>query len=347
MKRTLTLIGGLLIFALVAGCGPSPEQIATMTASAWTPTPVPPTQTPTPTPVPIDLTVTVTDETGAPIAGASIIFPQSGDDAGVQTSEQGQYSWSNLPGESATLNISAQGYMPNSADQTLVRGPNNASVVLQRDPFGLLPSEACASGQKTLYTEDFQDEVAQGWQQISFGINGDMPNGWKIIDENGNKALSHGNAPSGTNDDLQGLTVDNFVWHLKYKVTGNDGDMFFAWRITHEADSNKLYVVVVGAKSKPWMVRFFNTSTGPNAMNTAQTSIMLKEGQWYNFDVAYFGGTHQVWLDGEKIMEYVDQQPYPEGAIGFQTNLDQSSASQFFVDDLRVCELTAPYAPAP
>ena len=132
-------------------------------------------------------------------------------------------------------------------------------------------------------------------------------------------------------------------------VIGNDADMFFMWRISHEGvgvtRTTKRYVAVVGAKAKPWMVRFFDTPAGPNPLNTAQASIMLTEGQWYNFDVAYFNGTHQVWMDGKMIMEYKDPQPYPEGTIGFETHLDQSKTTQFYMDNLVVCELTAPYQP--
>ncbi|MHB0940054.1 MAG: family 16 glycoside hydrolase [Armatimonadota bacterium] len=347
MKRIYALIGGLIILASLAACGPSPEQIATMTASAWTPTPLPPTATPTPTPARIDLTVTIADETGTSIAGASIVFPESGNGSPVLMDDQGQYSWTNLGSEAVSLTVSAQGYLDADLITTIQRGSNEIKVTLQRDPMGILPAEACATGQKVLYIEDFQDGQAQGWNFISPGINGDMPNGWSVIDEDGNKILSHGNAPQPTNDELQGFTFDNFVWHLKYKVTGKDGNMFFIWRISHEGDTSKWYVVVVGAQDKPWMVRFFHTPTGPNPMNTAQSSIRLQEGQWYNFDVVYFDGTHQVWLDGKKIMEYKDPQPYPAGSVGFETHLDQSKVSQFFLDDLRICELTAPYEPPP
>ena len=180
---------------------------------------------------------------------------------------------------------------------------------------------------------------------LSTGVDGNMPNGWSIIDESGNKILSHALAPSGTNDELQGFVFDNFVWHLKFKVTGKDAGMFFMWRITHETDFRKRYVVVVGAEGKPFMVRFFDTPGGTTPMNTAESTSMLAEGQWYNFDVAYFDGTHQVWVDGKKIMEYKDPQPYPAGTIGFETHLDPSKTTQFFLDDLVVCELTAPYEP--
>ena len=338
----------LVFLLLLSGCGPSESQIATLTASAWTPTPPPtaiPTATATATPIPYDLTVAVVDEAGAPIAGAGIVFPESGDGSPKQADDQGQYSWNNLASGLVSLAVTAQGYLTTDQSSTLQRGPNEIAVTMKRDPFGLLPSASCAPDQKVLYVEDFQDGQAQGWPQITLGVDGDMPNGWKIIDENGNKILTHANAPSGGGDELQGTVVNNFVWHARYKVIGTDADMFFVWRISHEADTTKRYVVVVGARGNPFMVRFFDSSAGPNPLNIAQSSSMLKEDQWYNFDIAYFDGTHQMWADGKKIMEYKDPQPYPEGAVGFETHLDQSKTTQFFIDDLVICELTAPYEP--
>jgi hypothetical protein len=327
----------------LGGCGPSTQQIATMTASAWTPTPLP---TATPTPLPYDLTVTVIDEIGAPIAGASIVFPESGDGSPMQANDQGQYSWKDLPGEAVSLTVSAQGYVNAEQTAAIQHGPNEVKVTLKRDPFGVLPSEVCAPDQKVLYTEDFQDGQAQGWGNISMGVDGNMPNGWTLIDESGNKTLQHADAPTPSGDELSEHIFNNFVWHLKYKVIGKDADMFFTWRLSHDSDGNtKRYAAVVSAKAKPWMVRFFDTPSGGNPMNTAQASVMLTENQWYSFDVAYFDGTHQVWMDGKMIMEYKDPQPYPEGTIGFETHLDQSKTTQFLMDDLVVCELTAPYQP--
>ena len=102
MKITFTLIGGLFILVLLTACGPSAEQSATMTASAWTPTPPP---TATPTPVPYNVNVSIADESGAPIAGANIVFPESGNGEPVQANEQGQFSWNNLEGENATFKV--------------------------------------------------------------------------------------------------------------------------------------------------------------------------------------------------------------------------------------------------
>jgi hypothetical protein len=239
------------------------------------------------------------------------------------------------------LTVAAQGYLSTNQSITLQRGLNDVNVTLKRDPFGLIPSAACAPDNKVLYIEDFQDGQAQGWPDISAGIHGDMPNGWTLIDENGNKILALSRAPSGLGSILEGYTFDNFVWHLKFKVMGTDSEMFFMWRLTNPGPEAKRYAAVMSASQKPWMVRF----SGGNVLNTAEASETPKDDQWYNFDVAYFNGTHQVWMDGTKIMEYEDPQPYPAGTIGFETHLDQTKTTQFFLDDLVVCELTSTFEP--
>jgi len=344
MKYKYALYSAIVLLLLLSGCGPSAEQIATMTASAWTPTPPP---TATPTPLPYDLTVTVVDEAGMPIPGASVVFPESGDGNPVQVNDQGQYSWNNLNGEAVSLTVSAQGYL--NAEQTAViqRGPNEVKVTLKRDPFGLLPSEACAPDQKILYVEDFQDGQAQDWQMISASVRGDMPIGWSIIDEGGNKILKLANAPSPGNDELQNHTFDNFIWRAKFKIVGSDADMFFMWRITHAEQLTKRMAVVFGRDAKPWMVRFLDSPTGPMAINTAQNGAKLNSDQWYDIAITYFNGVHQVWYGGKDQLKYEDPQPYPAGAIGLETHLESGKTTQLFFDNFAVCELTAPYQPSP
>jgi hypothetical protein len=129
-------------------------------------------------------------------------------------------------------------------------------------------------------------------------------------------------------------------------VIGKDSEMFFMWRLSHAGEETRRYASVMGAAFPPFMVRFLDKPNGQGvSMNVDETSTKLAEDQWLNFDVAYYAGTHQVWMDGKKFMEYLDTLPYPEGAIGFEEHLDQSKTTQFFLDDLVVCELTAPYEP--
>lgn len=340
MRRLTNPLIWLVLFALIlGGCAPA--------TPPPTPTPVPTPVPPTPTPLPYDLSVNVVDEAGAAIADASIAFSVGGESQGdsVKTDTAGSVSWNNLPADAVSLNVAAQGYVAQSVDQTIDRGPNTISVTMQRDPFGLLPSEACPAGQKVLYMEDFQDGQAQNWPFITASVAGDMPSGWTIVDEDGNKVLKHADAPAPNNNELQEYTFDNFAWHAKFKVVGNDADMFFMWRMSHPGDQTKRYVAVLSAQSKPWMIRFIDQPGGTMPLNTASAVDRMKEDQWYDVVVTYFDGVHQVWYDGKKEMEYKDSQPFPEGAMGFETHLDPAKVTQFFIDDMVVCELTAAYEP--
>ena len=213
-------------------------------------------------------------------------------------------------------------------------------------PSTSLPAEACAPGQKVLYVEDFQDGQAQGWNTIQSSLNGSEPFGWSVIDEEGNKILVEAKRSSG-GDEMSRFTADNFVWHAKFKVSGNDAGVFFMWRISYTGDGmRKRYVAVFGAQEKPFMIRFLDEPSGTTPTNVGSgPRDMLKQDRWYDITIAYFNGTHQVWYDGKKQIEYQDANPFPAGTIGFETHLDESKASHFFIDDLVICELTAPYEP--
>ena len=136
----------LLIFVMVflAGCGPSPEEIATMTASTWTATPEPtstPLPTSTPTPIPYDLTFTVVDADGNPISGASVMLAELGeeDEKATQSSdENGQVSWGNLPEEMISLSVQGQGYFSGELSQTIERGANDNTFANYGEASGSL-----------------------------------------------------------------------------------------------------------------------------------------------------------------------------------------------------------------
>jgi hypothetical protein len=203
----------------------------------------------------------------------------------------------------------------------------------------------CAPGQKVLYTEDFEDGEAQKWPSIQGSVAGVKPYGWSIIDEGGNKVLIEAKESSG-GDEMAAFTADNFVWYTKFKVVGNDTGMFFMWRISQAEGVRKRYVVVLGAQGKPLMIRFADRATGASPTNVGGgPSAMLEQGRWYDIAISYFNGTHQVWYDGKKQIEYQDTDPFPAGTIGFETHLNEGKLTEFFIDDMVICELSAPYEP--
>ncbi|MBI5351578.1 MAG: hypothetical protein HZB50_02960 [Chloroflexi bacterium] len=346
MKQPLfTLIGTLLFVVMLAGCGSAPEQVATMTTSAWTSTPLitsTPSVTPSPTPVPVDLQLTVFDENGMPIEGADILFPESRYEKPVQTDGQGKHNWKNLPSNMATLIVSAQGYFLANQQANLRRGPNEVEIVLMRDPFGLLPSDGCGVEGKLLYMEDFQDTEAQEW--------GNVPINWSILNEDGNNILSIfavSDMPPYSGAELaEYYKFDNFVWHSKLKIVGSDTNIFFDYRVTHpDKDTRYRMTVSFGAKDKTSIARFWDTATSTHVNNFGINGASLKSGKWYDISIANFNGLHQVWYDGKEQIQYQEMQPYPAGSIAIEPLLEAGSTTQFFLDDLVVCELSAPYSP--
>lgn len=333
----------LLIFA--SACGPSPEQIATMTASAWTPTPKP-TSTPmptfTPTPVPYDLTITVTNADGDPIAGANVLFPESASDELFVADEMGQIVWSNLAGPTGTLSVSAQGYFNGEQFVTLERGPNEVTVKLERDPFGMLPSEGCGSTETLLYIEDFQDGQAQGWPEIDLHATG-----WNVneyAEETGNfVASNNGSEHIGTT--LQEMTFADAVWRMRLRVDGRRA-MSFNWLQNYgielegqQVDDVRYQIVadidVIGIRRLTLPVLNIEAARGRGA----------KAGEWHNIEISTFQGMTEVWLDGQRITGYADPKPLPGGGIGLEIfNFDSSKPGTVInFDDISVCGLSAPF----
>ena len=349
MKMTSVLMLLVLVPAVVS-CGPSPEEIATMTALAWTPTPVPPTATPTATPVPFDLTLKVVDEEGVPIANALIDFSEYGSEGAFQTDDLGLYSWMDLSSSQASLNVSAQGYFPASQSEPLQRGLNEFTITLRRDPFGLLPSMACAPNESLLYIEDFQDNTAQGWDEIDLRVPG-----WNLepsAESPGNIILAAeyvdgvGDGPISSR--LNNNQFENAVWRTKFLISNpfasNQSSYSFNWKFALEPfDLNGQEIFdsryqIPGDARNLSLRRLQQPVTNIGVGNTKGPKI----GEWHLVETSSFEGVVSVWVDGKRLLEYTDPMPVPPGTIGLEFWLQGANAT-IYVDDMSVCELSAPF----
>jgi hypothetical protein len=351
MKQIFVILV-VAIILLMASCGPSPEEIASMTAAAWTSTPLPtatPTATFTPTPIPYDLTVKVTDQDGNPVIGASVSLPESGDDQPVVADDSGQVTWSNLPGESGTLNASAQGYLPAQQSFSIKRGPNEVILIMQVDPYGLLPSAACVSGETLAYVEDLQDGKANGWPEIEFNAPG-----WAVgpdpLDAN-DLVISATNAgmtgDGGFGANLQELVFENAVWRIRYRVEGSlSGNSSFSlnWPFAREP------IMVDGTEVFDSRYQFPFTPGGLEMRRLQQPILnisvargrMPANNEWHYVEIGTFQGYTEVWIDGEQNMTYQDPEPLPPGGPGLEIWLMDDTVTLYF-DDISVCELSAPF----
>ena len=361
--NTKSLLLSILLVAviLLTACGPSAEQIATMTASAWTPTPKPtntPLPTATATPVPYDLTVKVTDADGNPIAGASVVFPESGNGEPVAADDAGQVAWSNLNGPNVSLTVTAQGYLKGEQGAALERGPNEVAVTLERDAFAFLPSNACAAGEALLYMEDFQNGETD--MAHHDGVGKPVPLG-PAVDEAGNTVLIHDfTTPVGDYSsyltrgaDGSPITFGDAVWRMRFMIT-KETEWGLEW---NSAGPNEFGGITTGQSGygigfntgRHILVQrnIWDASFQP-VYNIGKTGLVdkvliLAPDLWHYLEISTYQGQLQIWLDGESVVDVVDEMPLPPG--GFE--IGRGNAGIMYFDDIRVCGLSAPFASMP
>ena len=207
----------------------------------------------------------------------------------------------------------------------------------------LLPDEACQSGEKLLYLEDFQDARAQGWPEIEYRAQN-----WEIVvdPDNSDNLILQNPAIQDTFTDLHGPSYGDVVWRVNYLVIGHPeyefnikfitdpypGDL---GTITHAHYSLYFYFDEV----------HFTRETLPfPAADLLITQIDFQSGIWHEIEISTFQGILEVWLDGEKLLVYDDPDPLPDGRIALSIARYQSGGSMVYFDNLRVCELKSRFS---
>jgi hypothetical protein len=72
----------------------------------------------------------------------------------------------------------------------------------------------------------------------------------------------------------------------------------------------------------------------------------LTNDVWHLIEISTFDGTLEVWFDGTKLLKYIDPQPILEGHIGLELWASEFEGSTIYLDNLRVCKLSAPFVSA-
>jgi hypothetical protein len=299
------------------------------------------------------------DEAGAPIAGASITFLESGSSDPESADAAGKFSWNNLPGEAVTLNVSAQGYLPAEQSATLERGPSEISVVMKRDPYGLLPSTACAAGEKLLYMADFQDGQTD---MKYFGSNGrgTVPLG-PAADETGNTVLIHDSTTSKgeystiLNNDTAGAPYEfgEAVWRMRFMMT-QETNWGLAWNNAGPNEfggittSQSNYAIGFNTSRHILVLRSIWDADVQPVYNLGKPGLVdkvfiLKPNIWHYLEISTYQGRLQVWLDGTDIVDVQDDMPLPPG--GFSIYGPESGI--LYYDAISVCGLSAPFTSLP
>jgi hypothetical protein len=284
----------------------------------------------------INLTVSLVDREEKPLPSATINVAELGNlsEATQVTDESGAASWTDLPGETATLSIQAPGYYPLAELLALQAGENALSFTLERDTFGLTVGQACRPEEKLLYVDDFQDGQAQGWDAIEMNISGwtvgaapDTPENQVIMAQEG--------VPWSFLGEGQAFFFNNVVWRLKFNYTGT-GDSHINFRFDESPGVDARYIIAIGGGG----VNFDRLQSGEH--QTIKPLGNVQRNQWHFLEIGYFDGVVTVFLDGKPRVEWTEANPWPGGRL----NLEPYPAEGvvFYYDDFSVCELSAPLA---
>jgi hypothetical protein len=352
----------IVVSATLVGCGPSPEdQAATAaaeTAAAATSTPtITPTATYTPTlaptststPIPYDLSVLVTGAEEAPLVGATVGLAEAGQEAIIQTTnDDGQAFWNDLLGDPVNLSISAPGYFPLVITESIERGINEVAIALERDPHALLPSEACAPGERLLYIEDFQDGEAQGWDAIEFRAQK-----WDVAphpDSPGNVVALRPGATGWSEAELRDYPLHNAVWRVRFS---NHGRVLIELRWQNSGG----YEVDGGNVDTSYYGFEFNAPHDFILVQRIQDPISnvylllvdrtLRRDVWHTAEISTYKGLMEIWLDGYRHLTYQDPKSLPGSTLKLYVGESPDAESVAYFDDISICELSAPFVPMP
>lgn len=329
MKKLLILT--FVFVLLLSACGQSADTVSTQVAStmtaiagSWTPTPAntpTPTNTPTSTPIPYSLTIYVIDENSLPLEGAKVTLANIGEYKNPQLSDaQGITQWNNLPDSRIEIISNLQGYKTAEVEEIIERGENKIEITLERDPFGLLPSENLTDGETLLFIEDFQDNTDEFVELVG---------NWKIIEdstESGNKVFEI--SPKSTDRDSAYITFsdENLVdFIIQYRVKyidldyNSDNWLWLTFRSKYIMSFSPYYNVID-------IVDLSNEWTGLH-----QSTRNFRSDSWYKVRIEAIGTDVSFYINDSLLTRLRDvREPDKAERLSFSTGADAT----IYFDDI-------------
>jgi hypothetical protein len=299
-----------------------------------------------------NLSATLKDAEGKPLASGSVTLVELGkiDEAVKISDENGQAAWSDLPGATATLQISAPGYKPLEKKVDLIKGNNAVEVSLERDPSGKLVSELCSPQETLLYSEDFQSGSVHSWDQLGQKIQLNIP-GVSIMedpDRPGNKLLSFQGQNDGEHNEAGRVDkmYGDAVLRYDFKMTG-DIHQHLGW---HLAEDGSGYIAFIyGIKGGGGRLEKCSVPQGGGPcqmVQVAQWNLVVGNGKWHRAEISFYQGEVQIWMDGKKLVKWTDPQASPQGSWSLAHDFWRANASAVY-DNFAVCGLKASFETMP
>ncbi len=352
VKRIVLFFCALLSLFTVA-CRPTrAEAIATGVAQTHTATfstdPPMPTETATSIPSATHIIATPTTESnslslllvndlGLPIANAPIEI----EDELFTSNDKGFVNVTDIA-NSVSLFAEVQGYKSHTELLSLVPGENAIEIQLARNPFSLLPSNACKPNEELIFIEDFEDGEGQIFPALAIGIPG-----FSIETEaTGNKYLRVANTTK-TELTYNAMPLENTIlrFNLKFSAADREGGVVMWQRsLTDDYSAYGLYINTDYAYD---VFKQIAEGDGYNTLQMGLTTTQQVTGVNHTIEIATFGDLTEVFMDGQKISSFVDPQPISPGGfsiVQFVAN-GQVSAIPMQFDNFVACKIFAGIKP--
>jgi hypothetical protein len=238
------------------------------------------------------------------------------------------------------VRVTAQGYSEAEQQFALDRGLTEADITLARQPFSLLPSQACAPDETLLYAEDFQDGAVENWGTVPPGTTVPIEVD-PLAAENKVLLLNFG----GTDGEFQVNPIpfqDNVVRRLKY-MPGDHSRFSVGWG---EGGSTGEFFIVLS--SDGILLNYFVKDAGVKTLSHGKPA--MAQNVWHLLEISSINGKIEVWADG-KLAASAEEAPATEGTFLTMGSAFLPLESIVRIDDVSVCGLSAPftsiYSPAP
>ena len=159
-----------------------------------------------------------------------------------------------------------------------------------------------------LFFDDFEDGDAVGWN---------LEGGWSVIQEDGNYILQ-GVGPCSADAGPQEWTDYTLEARIKFSQSANVN-----FRLTAELGMYFLNILPEGP--------ILNKKLLDEAL-LAKSGVSLQENQWIDLKIEVKGDRIKLYIDGNPIVQYADNEPLLSGTIGFES----PENSVVYVDDVIV-----------
>jgi len=193
------------------------------------------------------------------------------------------------------------------------------------------PTTGCPFQAKPLYTENFDDQLAQGFSGFGLGSWG-----YEAIDGRGYVLVSQTSQTflTRTRDDY-----DNAVWFVDVRPSPEQTHL--NWHFKGQAGDVR-YIITISDGIQ--IIHRESTQAGENVAFLAEVPFTRPaEGEFVRFAVTYFNGVIDVWANDQLVASAVDPQPLESGSIGLEVPPNSAAPAAF--DNIVVCGLDQPYAP--